>query len=309
MPRGDVQLQYIRNPSKRKSSYNKRKKGLLKKAYELSNLCDIQACAVVYHSDFDDKPEVWPSLEEAHRVIKRYRSIPEFDRHRTMMDQWAYLNDRIQKGKERLRKIEGETREKEMEDLVYEALERPEPSLEGITDPLVMDDVLSMVGKILRRINVKARSLGMTSSPQPPPPPPPYIQGSLQIHQTDTPFVSNYHPQSYLYGHAPLDETTGGVLSAGVDWVPPPPAAANGLPNPSWYLQKMVSSIEMGRSGIRLIDDIGYTNNNDIGYTNNNINLNTNMMMPRPPPPLPQIPEHPQYTPQLEYPPYWERRH
>ncbi|KAK4744824.1 hypothetical protein SAY87_011136 [Trapa incisa] len=258
-----------------------------------------------------------------------HRSIPEFDRHRTMMDQWAYLNDRIQKGKERLRKIEGETREKEMEDLVYEALERPEPSLEGITDPLVMDDVLSMVGKILRRINVRARSLGMTSSPQPPPPPPPYIQGSLQIHQTDTPFVSNYHPQSYLYGHAPLDETTGGVLSAGVDWVPPPPAAANGLPNPSWYLQKMVSSIEMGRSGIRLIDDIG--------YTNNNINLSTNTMMPRPPPPLPQIPEHPQYTPQLdpqipehpqytpqlgpqipehpqytpqlEYPPYWERRH
>ncbi|KAK4803476.1 hypothetical protein SAY86_003293 [Trapa natans] len=273
MPRWDVQLEYIRSPRRRKATYMKRKKGLLKKVYELSTLCDVHACAVVYHSDYDAKPEVWPSLEKANPVIERYRSLPEIYRQRTTMDQGAYLTDRILKGEERLKKIKVENWETEMEDLIYEALERPEPSLQGITDPTAQGDVLFMAEKILKRINVRMQSLGMTSGrPQPPPPSDipaddEYIQGSLRLHQADRPvvdFSSYYQQQPYLYSHDPRDEAARVVMSAGVARTSPSP------PNPPWYMQQMVNPSES----------------------------------------LQAAPAYPQYPRQPEYPLYWEtRRH
>ncbi|KAK4752342.1 hypothetical protein SAY87_021140 [Trapa incisa] len=217
VPRGEVQLEYIRSPRRRKATYMKRKKGLLKKIYELSTLCDVHACAVVYHSDYDAKPEVWPSLEKANPVIERYRSLPEIYRQRTTMDQEAYLTDRILKGEERLKKIKVENWETEMEDLIYEALERPEPSLQGITDPTAQGDVLFMAEKILKRINADR----------------PVVD-----------FSSYYQQQPYLYSHDPRDEATRVVMSAGVARTSPPPPNADGLPNPPWYMQQMVNPSE-----------------------------------------------------------------
>ncbi|CAH8387939.1 unnamed protein product [Eruca vesicaria subsp. sativa] len=56
----------------------KRKKGLLKKVNELSTLCGINACAIIY-SPYDTNPEVWPSNFGVQRVISDYRQLPEME--------------------------------------------------------------------------------------------------------------------------------------------------------------------------------------------------------------------------------------
>ena len=60
MTRRKTKLTFIANDTERKTSYKKRKKSLLKKTEELSTLCGIEACAIVYGPD-DPQPETWPS--------------------------------------------------------------------------------------------------------------------------------------------------------------------------------------------------------------------------------------------------------
>ncbi|CAN0921019.1 Agamous-like MADS-box protein AGL80 [Linum grandiflorum] len=68
MTRKKVKLAYITNDSARKATYNKRNKGLIKKVSELSTLCDVQACAIVY-SLYHTQPEIWPpTLAGVHEV-------------------------------------------------------------------------------------------------------------------------------------------------------------------------------------------------------------------------------------------------
>ncbi|XP_056847458.1 agamous-like MADS-box protein AGL80 [Raphanus sativus] len=54
---------FIVNNSSRKTTYKKRKRGLLKKAHEIFTLCEIYAGAIIY-SPYDPTPEVWPSVED-----------------------------------------------------------------------------------------------------------------------------------------------------------------------------------------------------------------------------------------------------
>ncbi|MBA0552406.1 hypothetical protein Golob_023220 [Gossypium lobatum] len=48
MIRKKVKLAYITNDSSRKATYKKRNKGLMKRMSELSTLCGINACAIMY---------------------------------------------------------------------------------------------------------------------------------------------------------------------------------------------------------------------------------------------------------------------
>ncbi|MBA0729099.1 hypothetical protein Golax_025374 [Gossypium laxum] len=57
MIRKKVKLAYITNDSSRKGNYRKRKKGLMRKMSELSTLCGIGACAIIY-SPYESQPEV-----------------------------------------------------------------------------------------------------------------------------------------------------------------------------------------------------------------------------------------------------------
>ncbi|MBA0880711.1 hypothetical protein Goshw_025403 [Gossypium schwendimanii] len=57
MIRKKVKLSYITNDSSRKANYKKRKKGLMRKMSELSTLCGIGACAIMY-SPYESQTEV-----------------------------------------------------------------------------------------------------------------------------------------------------------------------------------------------------------------------------------------------------------
>ncbi|OAY43907.1 agamous-like MADS-box protein AGL80 [Manihot esculenta] len=121
MTRKKVKLAYITNDSARKATYKKRKKGLMKKVSELSTLCGIDACAIIY-SPYDSQPEVWPSPLGVQRVLAQFRNMPEMDQSKKMVNQESFLRQRITKANEQLKKQRKENREKEMTQVMFQGL-------------------------------------------------------------------------------------------------------------------------------------------------------------------------------------------
>ncbi|QCD77902.1 Transcription factor [Vigna unguiculata] len=68
MSRRKVQLTFIANNSDRKASYIKRKKSLLKKTEEISTLCGVEACTIVY-GPYAPVPDVWTSKSGVQNVM------------------------------------------------------------------------------------------------------------------------------------------------------------------------------------------------------------------------------------------------
>ncbi|KAG4975091.1 agamous-like MADS-box protein AGL80 [Glycine soja] len=121
MTRKKVKLAFIANDSARKATFKKRKKGLMKKVSELSTLCGIDACAIVY-SSYDPQPEVWPSPMGVQRVLSKFRRMPELEQSKKMVNQESFLRQRIMKAKDQLKKQRKDNREKEMTQLMFQYL-------------------------------------------------------------------------------------------------------------------------------------------------------------------------------------------
>lgn len=77
MARGKVKLSYIQNNIARKKSLEKRIPGLLKKAHELSTLCGVDVCAIVYDPN-NPVPKAWPSQLGAEHVIRRFKDMSAY---------------------------------------------------------------------------------------------------------------------------------------------------------------------------------------------------------------------------------------
>ena len=121
MARKKVKLAWITNDSARRATFKKRKKGLMKKVSELSTLCGVNACAIIY-SPYDSQPDVWPTPSDAHHVLTRFKSLPEMEQSKKMMNQEGFLRQRITKLKEQLRKQQKENRELEITQLMFQTL-------------------------------------------------------------------------------------------------------------------------------------------------------------------------------------------
>ncbi|XP_050365641.1 agamous-like MADS-box protein AGL92 [Argentina anserina] len=125
MARRKVKLQFIVNNSNRKSSYMKRKAGFMKKMEEISILCDVKTAAVIY-SPYEREPVVFPNHEAATKLLNEYLNMPDMDRFKNMVDQEMYLKQRIAKGREQIRKLKIDIREKEMSDIIFKCLDQRE---------------------------------------------------------------------------------------------------------------------------------------------------------------------------------------
>ncbi|XP_020237625.1 agamous-like MADS-box protein AGL80 [Cajanus cajan] len=113
MPRSKVKLAFIVNNSTRRAAYRKRKKGMLKKIDELSTLCGIEACAIIY-SSYDPEPVAWPSERGVHKVLGRLKNMSESDQNKKMVNQKSLITKKIQKCQEQLDKLVKENKKKEM---------------------------------------------------------------------------------------------------------------------------------------------------------------------------------------------------
>lgn len=69
MVRGKIQLKKIENATSRQVTFSKRRNGMLKKAYELSVLCDAEVAAII----FSQKGRLYEfSSSEMQKTIERY---------------------------------------------------------------------------------------------------------------------------------------------------------------------------------------------------------------------------------------------
>ncbi|XP_058077535.1 agamous-like MADS-box protein AGL80 [Magnolia sinica] len=121
MARRKIKLAWIANDSARKSTFKKRKKGLIKKVEQLSILCDVDACVII-DSPYEPQTEVWPSSDDVRRVVLNFKSLPEMERCRKMVNQEGFLRQRIMKLRDQLKRQQRENREAEISILMSECL-------------------------------------------------------------------------------------------------------------------------------------------------------------------------------------------
>jgi len=121
MTRRKVKLAFIVNDAARKATYKKRKKGLLKKVVELSTLCGIEACAIVY-GPYEPQPEICPSPGGVQYVLSKFMALHKFQKCKKMMNQETFMTQSVLKAEEKLKKQRKENREQEMTILISQCL-------------------------------------------------------------------------------------------------------------------------------------------------------------------------------------------
>lgn len=155
MARRKVKLSFITNDGARKSTFKKRKKGIIKKVSEITTLCDIKAAAIIY-SPYDSQPEVWPNHTAAHSLLTRFQNMPEMEKSRKMVDQETYLKQRIDKVREQIKKLQKENREKEVTRVMYDCLKGRTLKDLQLRD---INDLGWVIDRHLREIEIRKRAI------------------------------------------------------------------------------------------------------------------------------------------------------
>ncbi|KAE9594415.1 hypothetical protein Lal_00001409 [Lupinus albus] len=169
MTRKKVKLAFIVNDASRKATYKKRKKGLMKKVGELSTLCGIDACAIIY-SPYDPQPEVWPSPIGVQRVLAKFRRMPELEQSKKMVNQDSFLRQRILKTKEQVKKQSKDNREKEITQVMFQCLSAgkilPNISMVDLNDlAWLIDQNLKDINRRVEILTKKAQSQAQIVAP------------------------------------------------------------------------------------------------------------------------------------------------
>ncbi|CAI9770185.1 unnamed protein product [Fraxinus pennsylvanica] len=193
MTRKKVKLAFITNDSARKATFKKRKKGLMKKVSELSTLCGIDTCAIIY-SPYESQPEVWPDNRGVHRVLAQFKRMPEMEQSKKMVNQESFIRQRIAKACEQLKKQHKENREKEITQVMYQCL-----TGKGLQNLMMPDlnDLGWLLDQNLKEINKRIDELKKNVHPPPPqqqvapplPPPPPQVTPDIFHMQEQKPAV------------------------------------------------------------------------------------------------------------------------
>ncbi|KAK2403838.1 agamous MADS-box protein AGL80 [Trifolium repens] len=121
MTRRKVKIAFISDDSTRRATYNRRKKGIIKKVAELTTLCDISACVII-SNPFNSETEFWPNQEGAKEVIERYQNSSVKDATKNV-NQQSLILQMITKGQEKLRKLEQSNHEKELTLRMFEYMQ------------------------------------------------------------------------------------------------------------------------------------------------------------------------------------------
>lgn len=155
MTRSKVKIEYITNDQNRNTSFNKRKKGLIKKMDELTTLCGVEGCAIVF-DQHDQEPKVWPSALGVQHVLAKFRLLPDLQQATNMENLESFTCERINKAKEKLRKMKQENREKEMTHMMFKCLVGEGPSNMDLAD---LNEIRSFADKKIKEIGSRIDAL------------------------------------------------------------------------------------------------------------------------------------------------------
>ena len=167
MTRKKVEVAYVTNDSARKATFKKRKKGLMKKVSELSTLCGIDACAILY-SPYDSQPEVWPSTLGVQSVVARFKKMPGMEQSKKMVNQESFLRQRVAKANEQLKKQRKDNREKEITRVMFQSLTGKDLQTLNLVDIFdlgwIVDQNLKEINKRIESLKKKAQSLAAAAA-------------------------------------------------------------------------------------------------------------------------------------------------
>ena len=121
MARRKVNLQWISNNATRRATYKRRSQGLEKKASELTTLCGIKLCVVMYGQG-EAQPKVWPSDEEAKELLMKFNNTLDVSSLKKTKNQEEFLHSRSLKLHEQVSKLDHENRERETLDLLHDIM-------------------------------------------------------------------------------------------------------------------------------------------------------------------------------------------
>nr|XP_010321632.1 MADS-box transcription factor PHERES 2-like [Solanum lycopersicum] len=169
MTRNKVNYALIEDDTKRKISYDKRLKGLLKKSDELKTLCDVEVATVIY-GPYRNEPYAFPNNNVVRNTFIKFKELPILDRSKNMVTREEFTMKRIKKLEEQLQKIRKENRVKEMTNEMYELFNRKTLSVDMSTSYL--NDLRCVIKKNLKQVHElmikEADGEGFTSNaPQP----------------------------------------------------------------------------------------------------------------------------------------------
>ncbi|KAK6789856.1 hypothetical protein RDI58_013656 [Solanum bulbocastanum] len=169
MTRNKVNYAFIEDDSKRKISYNKRLKGLLKKSDELKTLCDVEVATVIY-GPYRNEPYTFPNNDVVRNTFIKFKELPTMDRSKNMVTREEFTMQRIKKLEEQLQKVRKENRVKEMTNEMYKVFERKTISVD--MSPSYLNDLRCVIKKNLKQVRElmikEADGDGSTSNaPQP----------------------------------------------------------------------------------------------------------------------------------------------
>ncbi|KAL6971888.1 hypothetical protein U1Q18_031573 [Sarracenia purpurea var. burkii] len=117
MGRAKLSMELIGNEKARYLTFQKRKKGLKKKTYELKTLCGVEVCLIVYgpktdNDQYSAEPELWPpNREEVEGLIESYKKQSAEDRKRRSIDLSNFFEDRSRKVEDELVKLRNKNHE------------------------------------------------------------------------------------------------------------------------------------------------------------------------------------------------------
>ncbi|XP_057425617.1 agamous-like MADS-box protein AGL80 [Lotus japonicus] len=149
MDRKKVKLAYITDDKARKISYNKMKNNIIKKVNELTTLYGVEACVII-PSSFDSKPEIWPNVKGAKKVIERYQNTPVKKKNMTL-NQESFMTQMTSKSQDKLSKVHQLIREKELTMPVFNCV-KDGALPEGLTVTDI-NDIKMHLEKMMKEVN------------------------------------------------------------------------------------------------------------------------------------------------------------
>ncbi|KAJ9707293.1 hypothetical protein PVL29_002326 [Vitis rotundifolia] len=145
MVRGKLPMELIADKKSRFRVFRNREKGLKKKLSELSTLCDLQACMIVYGPDGDgpssSQPEFWPeNRTEVECVIEKYMKQRKEDRGKRTL------------GLSNVLEIRKKSAGLEQPKLQEEIAKTKGLTLEGGVDEFSYEELMEIIGKLDKKL-------------------------------------------------------------------------------------------------------------------------------------------------------------
>ncbi|CAE5959331.1 unnamed protein product [Arabidopsis arenosa] len=166
--RSKLKLSFIANNNVRRTTFKKRKGGITKKLHDLTTLCDVKACAVIY-SPYEN-PTVWPSTEGVKEAVSEFMERPVTEQSKRMMNHETFLQGRITKETKKLERLRRENRESELKQFMFDCVGGK--MSEHQYDARDLQDLSShidhYINKLKSRLNLLTNN-GESSSSFPPP--------------------------------------------------------------------------------------------------------------------------------------------